>query len=608
MRHSTLAALGLVLLSACGGSESEPTCSASDQDMVATVQVLPSAKTLVEGEQAQFRAIAYSCTGDPLPPPTFTWQTADGSMLTITPGGLAQAVKVGGPVGVTATAQGKVGSARVTIAARTVATVRVEPSAATVALGQTSQLVARALDSQGHELQGYTPAWSSSDEALATVSQSGLVTGVAVGGPVSVTATIEGRTGTAAITVVGEAVSSVEVTPPTSTLAGGATLQLATVLKDDEGNILTGRVVAWSTSDPMRAVVSSAGLVSGQSVTGPVTITATSEGKSGTAQVTITPAPPASLSFRTQPTSITAGGTIPSFQVEVLDVLGLPVSAPATITLEVLEGGTPDALHGTLTVAAVNGVATFSGIGVTLRSWYRLRAVSPGLADGFSKQFIVAPAPAVAISFLSQPQDAVVSEFFGGAGPTVGCMDPFDNWASPCGPITVSLGNNPTGATLGGKTTLGPTLGFMSFDVIIMDRPGVGYTMIASSPGLAPATSEPFDITAGTPHHMAFLVQPTSIVNGTAFDPVVVVEVQDYRGHRATTATGVVALTVRGPNDIGPPFGTTLVGTTYAYVSEGLAVFPGLSVTVSAERTLTLRAEMSGLTSKLSQAFVVRMF
>jgi uncharacterized protein YjdB len=72
-----------------------------------------------------------------------------------------------------------------------VATVRIEPSAATVALGQTSQLVARALDSQGHELQGYTPAWSSSDEALATVSQSGLVTGVAVGGPVSVTATIE---------------------------------------------------------------------------------------------------------------------------------------------------------------------------------------------------------------------------------------------------------------------------------------------------------------------------------------------------------------------------------------------------------------------------------
>jgi hypothetical protein len=132
--------------------------------------------------------------------------------------------------------------------------------------------------------------------------------------------------------------------------------------------------------------------------------------------------------------------------------------------------------------------------------------------------------------------------------------------------------------------------------------------MIASSPGLASATSEPFDILAGTPHHMAFLVQPTSIVSGAAFDPVVVVEVQDYRGHRATTATGVVALTVRGPNDIGPPFGTTLVGTTYAYVSEGLAVFPGVSVTVSAERTLTLRAEMSGLTSKLSQAFVVRMF
>jgi hypothetical protein len=71
-------------------------------------------------------------------------------------------------------------------------------------------------------------------------------------------------------------------------VAVGATVQLTATLKDANGNTLTGRTVAWTTSNASFATVnSSSGLVSGVAA-GSATITATSEGKSGTSAVTVT--------------------------------------------------------------------------------------------------------------------------------------------------------------------------------------------------------------------------------------------------------------------------------------------------------------------------------
>jgi hypothetical protein len=84
----------------------------------------------------------------------------------------------------------------------------------------------------------------------------------------------------------------VEVTPATASIGEGATVQLTATPKDAAGNALTGRAVSWATSDAAVATVNASGLVSGVAA-GAATITATSEGESGTAQVTVTPpAPP----------------------------------------------------------------------------------------------------------------------------------------------------------------------------------------------------------------------------------------------------------------------------------------------------------------------------
>jgi Big-like domain-containing protein len=82
----------------------------------------------------------------------------------------------------------------------TVASVSVAPASSTVAPGDALQLTATPRDASGAALSGHVIAWSSANPAVATVSTAGLVTAIAEG-QVSVTATTEGKSGQAAITV-----------------------------------------------------------------------------------------------------------------------------------------------------------------------------------------------------------------------------------------------------------------------------------------------------------------------------------------------------------------------------------------------------------------------
>src|SRR5437773_1679333 len=94
-------------------------------------------------------------------------------------------------VGFTATSEGKSGTAALTVTTVPVASVTVSPATASVPAGQTMQLAATPKDANGNSLSGRTISWSSGSTAVATVSASGLVTGVAAGAA-TITATAEG--------------------------------------------------------------------------------------------------------------------------------------------------------------------------------------------------------------------------------------------------------------------------------------------------------------------------------------------------------------------------------------------------------------------------------
>lgn len=168
-----------------------------------------------------------------------------------------------------------------------VATVEVSPQSASVVVGSTLQLIASTLDVGGEPLSGRTITWASDNPAAATVSSSGLVTGVAVGSA-TISATSEGKVGTSSITVTATAapVASVDVTPGAADILVGGTVQLTATPKDVNGQPLTGRTITWGSGNVAVATVSTTGLVTGVGA-GSATITATSETKSGTSSITV---------------------------------------------------------------------------------------------------------------------------------------------------------------------------------------------------------------------------------------------------------------------------------------------------------------------------------
>lgn len=95
------------------------------------------------------------------------------------------------------------------------------------------------------------------------------------------------------------AVASVQVTLPTNEVLPGQSTQASAALRDAKGNLLSGRAIAWSSSNTAIATVSSSGTVTGVVGGGPVTIAASSEGISGSGSISVKPAA----------VSITAGGT-----------------------------------------------------------------------------------------------------------------------------------------------------------------------------------------------------------------------------------------------------------------------------------------------------------
>ena len=209
------------------------------------------------------------------------------AVATVNGNGLVTGVG-GGSVTITATSEGQNGTAAisVTVGPAPVASVSVSPASTSLTTGQTVQLTATPRDASGNALTGRVVTWASSNTTVATVNGSGLVTALTAGSA-TITATSEGKSGTAMVTVTLVPVASVSVSPATASVAAGQTVQVTATPRDAGGNVLAGRVVTWGSSNTAVATVNGSGLVSGVAA-GSATVTATSEGKSGSAVITVT--------------------------------------------------------------------------------------------------------------------------------------------------------------------------------------------------------------------------------------------------------------------------------------------------------------------------------
>ena len=167
-----------------------------------------------------------------------------------------------------------------------VASVDVSAPPGSIIVGQTAQLTATPRDAAGNALTNRTVTWATSSATIATVSITGVVAAVSVGSA-TISATVDGKTGTRLVDVVPPPVASVTVTAAASTIQAGQTTLATAVTRDAAGNVLTGRPIGWATSNPNVATVDLTGLGTGVGG-GTVTVTATSEGQSGSTIITVT--------------------------------------------------------------------------------------------------------------------------------------------------------------------------------------------------------------------------------------------------------------------------------------------------------------------------------
>src|SRR2546426_752230 len=241
-----------------------------------------------------------------------------------------------------------------------VASVAVAPASASVAVSGTVQLAATMKDAVGNVLTGRVVTWTSGTPTVATVSATGLVTGVSAG-PATVTAASEGKTGSSAITV-NAVVASVTVTPASASVAVGGTVQLAATPKDASGNTLSGRVVTWASSAVAVASVNGSGLVTGLGA-GSATISATSEGKSGSSAITV-PAPTA-VSCLTSPTITLSGVQTSAFaNTSLPDNTQIDASSAQFLTSDNISirlgGGSNVCYHGGETIGSLPPATAWS--------------------------------------------------------------------------------------------------------------------------------------------------------------------------------------------------------------------------------------------------------
>src|SRR5665213_1128105 len=294
------------LLLACGDSSSTGPGGGGGGGGVAQLSITPSAPTITVGAQLALQAQVRDASGNIISGASVFWSSADTTIVTISSAGIVTG-KAAGSAQIAASSGGQSARVVVTVSAAPVATVSVLPAAATLVVGGTTLLKAVTYDANQTELTGRSIVWASSATQVASVDATGNVIGVAAG-TAKITATSEGQTGTSTITVTVIPIAAISIAPSSATLTVGQSASLTAIATDANSNVLGGRPITWKSADSTIATVSTHGLATAIAP-GSTTISATAEDKSGTATITVSNVPVASITVTPTSASLLVGGT-----------------------------------------------------------------------------------------------------------------------------------------------------------------------------------------------------------------------------------------------------------------------------------------------------------
>jgi alpha-tubulin suppressor-like RCC1 family protein/uncharacterized protein YjdB len=298
---------------------------------VASVIIAGEEGPISIGRTRQLAALLKDAGGAELGDRVVTWTSSDPSVAEVSGIGAVTAHQAGTAT-ITATSEGKRDEFGVVVEETVVdqpaaaAQLAVTGGGKAIDPGQTLDLGATVKDAKGNVLSDRTVVWSSADPRIATVSSSGVVTGIGAGQTV-ITASSEGKSGEARVTVnrpreiekppvpvpVAVAVAKVAlIAPANPSVTVGEVLRLSAQPTDGEGNALPDRQVAWKSSDEAVARVANDGGVTGVS-RGSATISASAEGKSASIRISVVEAtvPVSAVMLSTGPRTLKVGESAP---------------------------------------------------------------------------------------------------------------------------------------------------------------------------------------------------------------------------------------------------------------------------------------------------------
>src|SRR5205807_1730283 len=159
------------------------------------------------------------------------------------------------------------------------------------------------------------------------------------------------------------------------------------------------------------------------------------------------------------------------------------------------------------------------------------------------------------------------------------------------GAVTVTLGENPGRGTLRGTGTVDAVRGVASFADLSINRPGTGYTLVATSPGVRGATSPAFDVAPAAAARLAFTTPPHNATVDSVIKPPVQVTAFDTLGNVATSFAGNVTVAL-GPASNGGTLGgpPTTGDLTVTTSTTGANLPTSYTVTVDGSQNRTIPA------------------
>ena len=282
-----------------------------------------------------------------------------------------------------------------------VTTITVTPNTTTLAIDETETFTATVLDQDGETMTGIDLEWASSNETVGTIDSDGTFTALAEG-TANVTATADEIAGTATVTVTaGEpdepVLESIRITPATAVLAINDTRLFAAAALDQDGAVMTGVNVTWTSSDETVGTIDANGTFTALAE-GTANVTATAENVTATAAIIVNDEEPALASIAVAPSAITLGsGDTATFTATAFDQFGTTMTGVEIAWTSSDEavgtigaGGVFSAVaDGTTTVTATAGNITGTAA-VTVTTASSGVAVSPSaitLDRGDSQQF-----------------------------------------------------------------------------------------------------------------------------------------------------------------------------------------------------------------------------